>query len=243
MHNKYHCRFLTHNVKTIVQPRCMETISRNSKLPVHLIQQYYIPDDTTRQEEVSQCLRVNLENDSIHKIHMLTEGASYPELMASRKIVHKNIGKRLTYLDAFQYINTFSEECLVIISNADICFDSSLVCLQTMDFMEGKACQALLRWEYATKVLFGPRPDSQDSWIFHHRPGNPIIPDRYIQYLNFELGRPGCDNKLIWCLQLMSFHIFNEPKRIQSWHVHRSPIRNYNMSVVKGPYGLVEPLL
>jgi len=213
-------------------------------IPVHLIQQYYIPSDETRCAEVKKCLSQNISNPEISKIHLLNERDYAPnDLQASDKIIQTVLGKRLTYEDVFRYASSITERCFLLVSNSDIYFDSSLAEVQRMDFMDGKACQALLRWECSTRRLFGPRPDSQDVWVFEYSPGLPVVPHKYMKYFDFELGRPGCDNKVAYALDLMRMRVFNEPNRIRTWHLHSNPRRQYGLPPVRPPYATIEPQL
>uniref|UniRef100_A0A6C0KA83 Exostosin GT47 domain-containing protein n=1 Tax=viral metagenome TaxID=1070528 RepID=A0A6C0KA83_9ZZZZ len=237
LRNSYRVPFLISSVKTIVPPRTSPTDTNT--LPVHLIQQHYVPSDPQRAAEVNHCLRVNCENERLDRIHLLNETT---ETFESEKVLAKNVGARLTYRMAFEYIDSLETECFVALANSDIHFDETLGSLGEMD-LRGSRCQALLRWELWDRTLFGPRPDSQDTWIFRHTPGERVVPEKYLAYFDFEMGRPGCDNKLIFLLHLVGFEIFNEPRRIRTWHCHAETKRAYSLEPVKPPYGLVEPQL
>ena len=90
----------------------------------------------------------------------------------------------------------------------------------------------MLRYEYKPGIplrdcsLFGPRPDSQDSCIWNSKWK---IPKDISKVLNIELGKPGCDNKIIYLLNILGFACFNEPVLIRSYHPHNSIIRNYKL--------------
>ena len=49
------------------------TISSEINDPIYLIQQYYIPIDKTRCEEIKKCLLYNCGNNAINKIILLNE--------------------------------------------------------------------------------------------------------------------------------------------------------------------------
>jgi hypothetical protein len=103
---------------------------------------------------------------------------------------------------------------------------------------------ALLRYEYNPAQpnnipLFGPRFDSQDTWIFHSK--FPII-ERAEPLFNIQLGSAGCDNKILYLFNILGYEIVNDPLFIQTWHVHSTNIRNYNpVSTLKEPWAMCVP--
>ena len=58
-------------------------------------------------------------------------------------------------------------------ANSDIFFDNSISNLHNTDLDNCQKMISLLRWEYRGEEnldeckIFGPRWDSQDTWIFH----------------------------------------------------------------------------
>ena len=83
------------------------------------------------------------------------------------------------------------------------------------------------------------RPDSWDTWIIH---SNNNLTDTEIRAFRFEMGKLGCDNKLIYLFKLLGFDVYNDPKLIRTYHNHREPTRNYTaVGRVDGPYALYCP--
>jgi hypothetical protein len=103
---------------------------------------------------------------------------------------------------------------------------------------------ALLRFEYiesnpSDSPIFGPRFDSQDSWILHSN--FPVI-EKAEPIFSFEFGRPGCDNKMIYLMNVLGYHIFNDPICIKTYHIHSSKHRSYSIKdSLKMPYGVIIP--
>ena len=103
---------------------------------------------------------------------------------------------------------------------------------------------ALLRFEYYVSNpekthIFGPRGDSQDTWIIH---SNFNIGKKECKLFDFEFGRPGCDNKMIYLMSLLNYEVINDPYFIQSFHIHETNIRNYtNKDLVPPPYEYLLP--
>jgi hypothetical protein len=90
---------------------------------------------------------------------------------------------------------------------------------------------ALLRYEYnpstapKNAMLFGPRYDSQDAWIFHTN--NTVSPENE-KLFSFQLGKPGCDNKIVYLMHLLNFEVVNDPLCIRTYHYHTSQVRRYS---------------
>ena len=85
----------------------------------------------------------------------------------------------------------------------------------------------LLRWDIgdAEPTIFGPRADSQDSWIFL----SDSIKEREWDFtpLAFRLGQPGCDNAFAGHMLRNRFTLSNPAYSIQSLHLHRTEYRTY----------------
>ena len=214
-----------------------------------LIQQFFIHSNSERYKEIKETLAYNVHNKCIDKIVLLNERIySSEELgISSDKIKQVNIKKRLTYKDVFDYAATLGDNKYIILSNSDIFFDATIKRIKISGLTTNKKLFSLLRYEYnpGTSLkdcsLFGPRPDSQDSWIWHSKWK---IPKEMSKVLNIELGKSGCDNKIIYLLNILGFACFNEPVLIKSYHHHNSIIRNYkNSDRVSEPYHAIFPVL
>ena len=85
------------------------------------------------------------------------------------------------------------------------------------------------------------RPDSWDTWIIHSKQCNNLT-DKQIKLFNFELGKLGCDNKIIYLFKILGYEIYNDPYLIRTYHYHRERAREYSMTErVERPYGLLVP--
>jgi hypothetical protein len=122
-----------------------------------------------------------------------------------------------------------------VIANADIIIENSV----HLHSIEDGEAWVLSRWEDG--ILYDHR-DSQDVWVVRGRP-----PQEFINALNFNMGVPGCDNRLAWELQQF-YKVSNPSKTIRCHHHHASGIRSYGKGrgqvkkeVVPPPYLLVEP--
>jgi len=214
-----------------------------------LIQQYFLHEDPNRRKEIQQSLKYNNGNKQIDKIILLNERIySDQELgISSSKIVQIDISERLTYKKVFEYIQQLGDDKYIVLSNADIFFDATLNRIKKAGLTKEHKAFSLLRYEYKEGTslknckLFGPRPDSQDSWIWHNKWK---FSSKFLNILNFKLGTPGCDNKFIYCLNILGFACYNEPSLIKTYHHHSSLLRNQNkQDLVKEPYYTIFPIL
>ena len=215
-----------------------------------LVQQFYIPHDSQRREEINRCLAYNASNKAIDKIVLLNERLYTKEELGGTydKVEQIVIGKRLTYAKAIEYSNQLKENSYIVLSNADIFVDGSIRNVRTMGMASERKFLTQLRHEYDGSTplkqckLFGPRPDSQDAWIWNSRWK---ISQHSLRRMNIELGQPGCDNKLIYMLNILGFKCFNEPERVKCYHYHPSQKRSYSPQTdrIEGPYYAIFPVV
>ena len=191
---------------------------------IYLFTQFYIPKEDKRIKEVNDTLKNNLGNTHIKKIVLLNERIYTPEELGIACDKSNNLDKieqivikdRLTYNFFFQYASTFKG--YLILANSDIYFDKTLKNIYKTTLTTTKSCYTQLRFE-SNKKLFGPRSDSQDAWLFHSN----YFPEPHMMF-HFQLGQPGCDNKITFWLQQLKYTLYNEPFRIKIYHMHMSDI-------------------
>lgn len=197
-----------------------------------LIQQYFRPQKARRAREIKRCLEENIKCPYIDRIFLLNEedfSADFPKGSES-KILQKIIGKRLTYDAVIQTIyEDVPEGIIVVFSNSDIYLEESTKLLWSID-LENKFL-SLLRWDVAEKEgeqpkLFGPRDDSQDTWIL----SSTSVKARKWHFadLAFPFGKNGCDNAINVEMLRQKFLIANPAYSLKTLHVHSSGVRNYN---------------
>lgn len=198
-----------------------------------LITQYFIHPQKKRANEIRECLIKNCASLYIDTIVLLNEtdlSREWKSIPGSQKIKQIVIGKRLTYYDVLTYIKqSIPDHVYTIIANADIYFDSTLLNLWKLDMKDRML--ALLRWDDSgdgsEPSLFGPRPDSQDTWILlsdsvRSRIWEPTV-------FGFPFGKSGCDNAFAAHMLRQRFLICNPALSIQSFHLHHSSIRDYSI--------------
>lgn len=208
-----------------------------------LIQQFYKSSSKARNKELQKCLRKNLENELIDEILLFTEGNNL-EIPVDKKIKQIPIKTRLSYancIDAIQRIVGAGK--LVVFANADIYLDDSWKALWSVKMKD--VFLALLRWEEGTDgkepTLFGPRNDSQDTWVIHS--DSVLSKEWNLSAFNIPFGKAGCDNAILVEFLRNKFKIINPAMSLKTIHVHASDVRNYEKTdIVDRPvYMFVEP--
>lgn len=221
--------------------------SKTTKQPINLIQQFFIHSDPARHEEIKFCLRMNVLNPLIDYIYLLNE-RHYTEAelgIHSDKIIQINFGERLTYDKVFKFVEDINCNGYIVLANSDIFFDFSLENLYSSNLDEIPLVMCQLRYEFNGDItgvkVFGPRPDSQDCWIFHSKWISLL--SKNLKAFRFRLGMPGCDNHITYLFKICGFGLVNDPQLVHALHYHTTEIRDYTQKdQVKSPYILIYPI-
>ena len=225
--------------------KLQETVEQPQEL--WYITQYYKPGGA-RREEIDACLQKNIECPIIDRIILLNEKELAPK---SKKIQEKVIGKRLTYADVIRWIyDEAPEDVLVVFANADIFLDAdSWRTLWSTDISNKAKFLALLRWEVDGTTaehineakLFGPRPDSQDTWVVSSKAVKAVKWNW--SALDFPFGQGGCDNAITLEMFKQRFLIANPALTLRTYHYHTSQVRTYDpRNIVDKPtYLYIQP--
>jgi hypothetical protein len=198
---------------------------------VNLFTSIYTDKSEVRQKELIYCLNKNLNNIHIDKIYLLVEGVV--DLPVSDKLVIIPFG-RPTYRDFFELVNrtVTNKDDISIIANTDIYFNHTLSKLTLAD----RQCIALSRWDDKPGGLrLHNEKYSQDVWIFKGKIRN-------VNFCDFFLGIPGCDNRIAYELKYAGYTLYNPATKIQAIHYHRSDLHNYDGRTLKiqRPYLFIE---
>lgn len=191
---------------------------------IWLFSQFFKHKDENRNSEIKECLRRNCECPYIDKIVLINE-QKYD--CKSNKIKQIVTGRRLTYADFLMYVYyNVPNNVYCILSNADIYFED-LSDLYEIDLKNRML--ALLRWDVDTNgdaKIFGPRADSQDTWIFL----SDSIKSRTWDFskFNYQLGQAGCDNAFTGHVLRNKFVITNPSISLKTYHLHNTNIRDYD---------------
>jgi hypothetical protein len=214
--------------------------------PLVLVTQYYSPTQAKRRKEIQACLQANVACSLIDRVVLLNEKDAGPLGVQDPlgKISQEVIGHRLTYADVLRWICLSTDlpaDALVAFANADIFFDDGpegIRLLWSVDLAtEPAKFLALLRWEVqgtdaasiAAATIFGPRADSQDTWIVSAAAVRRIFAD-CSNWTPFEIpfGQAGCDNAITVEMLRKKFQVVNPAVNMKTYHYHTSQIRNYD---------------
>ena len=212
-----------------------------------LVTQYYDPGKGKRKVEIDECLKKNIECPMIDRIVLLNEKTIGPK---HEKIQEKVIGKRLTYADVIRWIHDEAPDVMIVFANADIFLDdSNWRTLWSTDMITKPKFLALLRWDVQGTTpddiraakLFGPRADSQDTWVISARAVKAIKWDW--SALNFPFGQGGCDNAITLEMFKQRFLVANPALTLRTYHYHTSEVRTYDpRNIVDKPaYLYIQP--
>ena len=205
-----------------------------------LLSGFYREADASRRAEFQECLRRNIENNSLDEIHVfIEEPVEQSELLREnlllagakvRLIAH---GRRVTYRDFFAYANSRLSGRRVIVANADIYFDHTLARLDGYELAGKLLC--LSRWDVWSdgSIHLFDHPASQDAWIFQ-------APIREI-FCDFHLGVMGCDNRLAWEAEQAGLALSNPSRSVRAYHLHSSQVRRHGGSRLTGPTQAIPP--
>lgn len=196
-----------------------------------LIQQFFIHSDKRRHKETLETLAINAHNENIDEIHLINERSyTSDELGTNNKKIRQIIdgGKRLTYRQAMKYAMERLHNSIVVLSNSDIFFDSTIRSCRLIDLSQSIIC--LSRYKLNGKNLEAASPEilngwSQDTWIWD---SDTSFSSRELGVCDFHLGKPGCDNRIVRLVSDMGIKVYNIPNVIKGYHHHSSEIRNYS---------------
>ena len=229
---------------------------------ITLLQQFHIPKNEERYQEIKTVLKKNIDNTNIHHIYLLNERKYTPEELGITTIPNKLhqviIDKRLSFYIAFKFAQKHCRNSWIILSNNDIYFDTTVsqipVILKKHQPKQKPRFLTLLRYEvkdihtneaalYKKYSDGAPRHNCQDTWAFYTNE-LPVITNKRL--INIELGRPGCDNRIAYVLyKYFNYQLINVPSKIKSYHYHTSRYRTYNIkndpNLIKGPYLYILP--
>lgn len=183
---------------------------------INLFVQVYQSDNEARQKELDHCLRINKS--------LNVNGVPYFNVI--------EIKERLTFSEMFDLIKSYKDN-INIIANSDIFFDETILLSR---FMGENECYALSRWDYLPNKfcnLFNRR-DSQDVWIFNGEVN--------CNGGNYNLGVPGCDNKIAFELKNSGCNVLNPSKSIHAIHLHNTQFRTYTQEMrLMEPFHFIHP--
>ena len=201
---------------------------------INIISTFYISNynshlDTSRSQELENCLINNLKSEIIEKIHLFVDNEEAHKRLIQitnncDKIVIIEIGKKPKYIDFFNYIFQKLENKICMITNADIyiyeCKVNLINILKTKAFV-----YALKRYEYDMSCpLIERYQGSHDCYIFNSSfLKKSVINEHTDFYQNF----PGIESHIIKAFCDNGFHPLNPCRQIKIVHYHKTQLRNH----------------
>jgi len=228
-------------------PLCLSTtpmVGNIIKDPVILIQQFYIDQNENRQKEIRECLRINANNPAITRIILINE-RQYTSVelgIQSNKITQIINNSRLRFSTVFHYVKYHIKNAYIILSNSDILFDESInnIFNKTIHTDRSMMCQSRFEYNNISAPYFVSKPFSQDAWIWHTASLNLSIKE--ISLFDFPLGKPGCDNRVVYLCSIIGIKSYNCPYMVNIYHHHASMVRGYtSKDIIGGPHMGIYP--
>ena len=199
--------------------------------------QYYVPEKPKRRKEIRTCLERNMESKLIDRIVLMNEKKEELPTGGQVPIEERVLGKRLTYADVIHAAAEFPADVICVFANADICIDDESWRQLWQVNMENKFL-ALLRYDVPESgrtedaKIFGPRADSQDTWVVRVEDILKRGASTIAKGLDFPFGKMGCDNTVALEMLRQKFLVVNPCLSLKTWHFHSSGVRGYETNDV-----------
>lgn len=193
------------------------------QIRAHLLITFYREKDEYRLGEYRACVKRNLKNPFIEKIHVFYENRAGGE--AEEFLIHPRIqihdfkspeNQGISYGHLIDFASQNLAGKTVIIANTDIYFDCSLRALERYDLtnkvlaLTRYDCGAYKGWN---GQLWARHDLSQDSWIFR-------APLRKFN-ADIKMGWLGCDNRLAYEMRRGAINVLNPSLTVKTWHIHK----------------------
>lgn len=201
---------------------------------LNLFTTYFLHNKKERREEIDRCIEVNINNPNINRIFLFTENVSAESVLkrfGRKKIYPIKIDRRPTYLDWIRMSSGLSPGDISVLCNSDIYFDDTIRLMNS--FLSGsKRMVCLARHEFrAGEVVLHDHPEwSQDVWAIRAGDARDVF---FQNQTEIEMGFPACDNKLACAFAAAGWDLYNPYESIRCFHLHDSPLRDYEKYSVK----------
>ena len=206
-----------------------------------LITVLYNETNSKRMQEYTTCLERNMAHQLIEKVHVIydkkrdDDDNKLLQLLKNKQVCLTYVTGRPTYSFCFKLANEHYPNKKIILSNADIYFNDTLLLLQEYDLTN--KFLALTRWNVQKNGKMQLQPArrgrdniwSQDSWFFQ-TPLRDFIDD------TIQLSTINCDTWIAYQAKKVGLDVINPCLDIQCCHLHLSQVRHLgNMPLPKGP--------
>jgi|SaaInlStandDraft_4_1057021.scaffolds.fasta_scaffold02018_2 hypothetical protein len=201
----------------------------------NLLISFYNETNVDRLNEYKMCLNNNIKNIHIKQIivfyeYILEEDKHKQDdflLSGNDKVkilyMKRNKPRTISYNCMIDYANAELKGEIVIISNSDIYFDSTLEHIFDFDYfypvnlMFSLTRTNLKNYKTESGDIWKRHAGSQDTWVFK----SPI--KKICE--NINLGWVKCDTKFSYEMDKIGYLVLNPSDTIKCWHVHDSNTR------------------
>ena len=208
--------------------------------------QYYIPKSTLRRKEIDACFKKNLENPLISKLIIYFENDAdrrfFPD---SPKLEKRSLSDRMTYGFWLKETDKLPVGTLSLLVNSDIYLTESISHLlaHRQALAQQKRFIAITRYnpDQSNFTLNKDPHWCQDTWGVVK--ASIPFPTALLQEAAFELGQPGCDNKIAYVMHSYGYSVTNPCYSVKTVHQQADDGRSYDPKISKliGLHAFVHP--
>ena len=208
--------------------------------------QYYKPKTEARRAEIDECLRKNIANQKIDRLMLFFEDQSHmSEVEDTPNMVKQFLPERMSYSFWLKETDKLPVGAVSLLLNSDIYLDDSLDYLEkeSQSILQGQMFIALTRYNpdgNGLKLNKDPHW-TQDVWGVAK--GEEPFHKALLQETAFELGQPGCDNKIAYVMHSYGYTVTNPCHKLKSIHLQADTAREYDSKGSKliGLHAFVHP--
>ena len=189
-----------------------------------------------RVKEEMYVLRKNLQHPLVTNMHIIAANkttykkALKKEEADDKKVIIYDNGRPPTMKEVFQYVSDHLINKIVIVSNGDIYLGSGFDRLNRTAMTEKRIMYALTRHHAPESncteggaLCNVPYLGSHDTFVFIL---NEPIPSDVLDELDYQLGSPGSENRLMWVFKTkLKYCLRNPCSVLKSYHFHCSGVR------------------
>ena len=208
--------------------------------------QYYVPKSTLRRKEIDACFKKNLENPLISKLIIYFEDDAdrrfFPD---SPRLEKRSLPDRMTYGFWLKETDKLPVGTLSLLINSDIYLTDSISHLlaHRQALAQQKRFIAITRYnpDHNNFSLNKDPHWCQDTWGVVK--ASTPFPSALLQEAAFELGQPGCDNKIAYVMHSYGYSVTNPCHAVKTVHLQADDGRSYDPKISKliGLHAFVHP--
>ena len=203
---------------------------------IEIITQYFkvnYQNKEERQKEINLCLKKNMKNKFVSKIHFLYESDEdyeYFKKLINNKVIMYPLKKRITYKDVLEYANTNLQDKTCVYLHADMyvtddfgTFNYKKNHMYPLVSHHPKKCNKKLhckcnRQFKTPKGIYGV---TFDGFVFTSPVKNEMIND-----FNYEVNHLGAENRFIYLFKKNNYIVVCPNKDLRAIHLHQTVYHN-----------------